>query len=341
MGKQNNQHSKKQKANEHQKRPREDSLNTTEEYKNRIAELEGELFDLHASHCNVLKEVELLREQNNEFKETLSREIHRNDILHNAQQQLEQYTRRNNIRIFGVQDTNPKETAVETEHLVAKLCQQKLGYPLQSWEVEVAHRTGKFLPDGNRPIIVRLVSRKTRASIMAKRRKLKGTKIVVAEDLTRENLQLYRRVRDLDCVGQAWTRDGRIFAKCKNNPQVIKEVDLKASIGETLFDAPSASAAGSAKVPVTKPVVSSVAASVTSSVSTATSSVASSGATTKTSSTTSSVGSPATSSAHGGASAAAARVDTPNVSQITNNSEYSTHTSTPNKKEFRQTKLNF
>ena len=354
MGKHNNQQSKKQKAEEHQKRQRDESLNTTDDYKNRIAVLEGELFDLHASHCNVLKEVELLRQQNSEFKETLSREIHRNDILHNTQQQLEQYTRRNNIRIFGVRDTNPKETAVETEHLVAQLCQQKLGYPLQSWEVEVAHRTGKFLPDGNRPIIVRLVSRKTRASIMAKRRQLKGTKIVIAEDLTRETLQLYRRVRDLDCVGQAWTRDGRIFAKSKNNPPLIKEIDLKASIDETLFDTSSASAAGSAKVPVTKPMVSSAAASVTSSVSTATSSKASSGSTTKTSSTTSSVTSPATSSARGVASAAVTKtatnqtrgreddMDTPNVSQITNSSEYLTHTSTPaNNKDFRQTKLNF
>ena len=152
MGKQSNQQSKKQKASEHQKRPREDSLNNTEEYKNRVAVLEGELFDLHASHCNVLKEVELLRKQNNEFKEALSREIHRNDILHSAQQQLEQYTRRNNIRIFGVRDTNPRETAVETEHLVAQLCHQKLDYPLQSWEVEVAHRTGKFLQTATAPL---------------------------------------------------------------------------------------------------------------------------------------------------------------------------------------------
>ena len=31
----------------------------------------------------------------------------------------------------------------------AQLCKQKLGHPLQPWEAEVAHNTGKFLPDGN------------------------------------------------------------------------------------------------------------------------------------------------------------------------------------------------
>ena len=131
--------------------------------------------------CDLLKEVALLRQQNSDIKEALDRKVQRNNAIHNNTNELEQYTRRNNLRIFGIKDTNPKETAVQSEHLVAQLCKQKLGYNLQLWEVEVDQRTGKFLPDGNCPIIVRFVSQKTRQEILSNRRKLKGTAQVTAD----------------------------------------------------------------------------------------------------------------------------------------------------------------
>ena len=253
---------KKAKTYKHEKRAREDSLDTSQELKTKVAVLEGELFDLHTSHCDLLKEVTLLRQQNTAIKEALDREIHRNNTIQNKTNDLEQYTRRNNLRIFGINDTNPNETALQSEHLVAQLCKQKLGYNLQPWEVEVAHRTGKFMSDGNRPIIIRLVSRKTRSGILSNRRKLKGTPQVIAEDLTRENLQLYKRVRDLECVSQAWARDGKIYAKSHRNE--IKEIKISMVIDEQLFDASRPSGKPSSAAPTTT-VTSSVATNVTSS----------------------------------------------------------------------------
>ena len=220
------------------KRSRDESLNnsTLEGLKAQLLMLEGELFDIRTSHSTVLEEVKILRQQNIELKDSLQEQKHINNINRRNNNDIEQYTRRNNIRIFGVEDKNPKETSDESEQLVAKLCQNKLGYNLQPWEVEVAHRTGRFQVDGNRPIIVRLVSRKTRSGILSARRKLKGTSIVIAEDLTHENLRRFRQVRDLECVSQAWVRDGKIFAK--NCEVKITEIKTTTIITEQLFSSP-------------------------------------------------------------------------------------------------------
>ena len=229
------------------KRARDESLNasTLDEFKAQLLILEGELFDIRASHSTVLEEVKILREENLELKDSLQAQKHINNIMQRNTNDLEQYTRRNNVRIFDIDDRNPKETAEETEEKVAQLCRNKLGYNLQPWEVEVAHRTGRFQADGNRPIIVRLVSRKTRSGILINRKKLKGTKVVIAEDITHENLRLFRQVRDLDCVSQAWARDGRIFAKSRKDK--VMEVKLNTPVTEDLFSTSAPTPSTSAK----------------------------------------------------------------------------------------------
>ncbi|GFS26650.1 hypothetical protein ElyMa_001725700 [Elysia marginata] len=65
-------------------------------------------------------------------------------------------------------------------------------------------------------------------TVLASRRALKGSGIVITEDLTPTNLQKFKRIRELDTALQTWTKGGEIFVKNVNN-RVLKVLP-----GETL-----------------------------------------------------------------------------------------------------------
>ena len=101
---------------------------------------------------------------------------------------LEQYTRRTNIRIFG----NPEPTGTDPEDTDAKAIDffaNQLGITVSSDHISRSHRTGK---SGRtpRPIIVRLVHHNMKVQLLRKRRELKAqeTNFDIREDLTHSTL---------------------------------------------------------------------------------------------------------------------------------------------------------
>ena len=97
---------------------------------------------------------------------------------------LEQHSRRASIRVFGV----PESTPGSTDDKLLDLCNGALGLqpPLDLGEIEVSHRVGKIVEERQqssegetmvvakpRPIIVKFVSRRTKARVMAERKKLR------------------------------------------------------------------------------------------------------------------------------------------------------------------------
>lgn len=127
--------------------------------------------------------------------------------------ELEQYQRRNNLRIFGV-----KETAREdTDEIVAKMCQEKLGVNLPPEAICRSHRIGmppKLGPNGetrHRPIIVRFTSYRYRREVHSAKKKLKGSGTTIREDLTMRRLDVLRSAAALHGIRNTWTQDGRIL----------------------------------------------------------------------------------------------------------------------------------
>jgi hypothetical protein len=129
---------------------------------------------------------------------------------------LEQYTRRNSLRIFGV----PEKRGENTDDIVRKLCKEKLDLDISVTAIDCSHR----LPakeTQHRPIIVKLVSRNTKNLIFNHKRLLKGTKIVIKEDLTKRRAQLLRDAAKKLGPTNAWTYEGNIVVKVNNKIQRI------------------------------------------------------------------------------------------------------------------------
>ncbi|GFS27283.1 hypothetical protein ElyMa_005253800 [Elysia marginata] len=194
-----------------------------------VERLESALFDIQ-------RELELTKEQVKNLKserQILVEEVEQLkinfDFLKEHNNTLEQYTRTNNIRIFGVKDTFKHESAEETEQIVIKLIKKHLNINIEEKDIDSVHRLGIFKNGSDRAIIVRFLSRKTATKILANRRRLKGTGVALAEDLTRTNLDRLYKVKALEGVKSAWSKKGTIYA-CGQNGKILK-FEPKCSLG--------------------------------------------------------------------------------------------------------------
>ncbi|KAI4461437.1 l1 transposable element-related [Holotrichia oblita] len=92
----------------------------------------------------------------------------------------EQYSRSNNLRIFGV----PESQAEKVEDVIVKICSDKLNLNISTADIDCCHRL-KGKEGTHRPIIVRFCQRSIRNDVYRAKNKLKGTKTVIREDLTK------------------------------------------------------------------------------------------------------------------------------------------------------------
>ena len=159
---------------------------------------------------------------------------------------LQQYSRRENIRIHRVEE-DQGETGETTEKKALAVL-RATGVTVDDQDIAACHRVGK--PRGGpKAIIVRFVSRRKRTQIMKNKKKLKeqsGMKrTFINDDLTTLRSRLYGYVRALPCVDKAWTVDGKVFALKKSppgsnptdqRPYIIETPDDLFRIGEDKID---------------------------------------------------------------------------------------------------------
>ena len=172
------------------------------------------LRDLIEQNEGRLHEVEVKVEERKHRLEQLEKEIEKKENrilkLETAANDLQQYSRRSSLRIFGV----PEKEKEDTDQIVCDLVSSKLDIPITRNDIDRSHRTGKHLRDSkhHRSIIVKFCSYRKRSEIIRARKKLKNTGITIQEDLTPQNAELYTKTYKNPKVKAAWTHDGKIIA---------------------------------------------------------------------------------------------------------------------------------
>lgn len=144
-------------------------------------------------------------------------------LLNNANlriQHLEQYSRRNSLRIFGIPETKDENT----DTMICNLISEKLQISLNPTDLDRTHRIGK-ISTKDRPIIVKFATYNARARVFNLKRYFKGTNITVKEDLTKYNVNLLKTAAEKYGFKNAWSRDGNIFYKTNNQIRQIKNID--------------------------------------------------------------------------------------------------------------------
>ena len=165
-------------------------------------------------------------------------------VLQEDYDALEQYGRRNGLRISGIPEQDGGDTTTAIVELANNVL--KVEPPLQREDVSISHRLKKphnARPQDPAPIIVRFLRRTDRNRVIRERRQLKdynqdnNIKIYVNEDLTTRRAKLFARVRSLQKkkhFKQAWTYNGNIKVMMPNG--TIKNITNEASIQSLLPD---------------------------------------------------------------------------------------------------------
>ena len=200
-----------------------------------VKSLRAQLADRDATIVNLRGEIQRLRDD------------------HDA---LEQYGRRNNLRVSGIPEPNLQPDQIEdTTSTVVKLANEvlKVVPPLQNSDIEVSHRLKKSRharDNEPRSIIVRFRSKHERFRVISNRKQLKDynvtndSKIFINEDLTAMRAKLFSTIRTLHKkrhFQQVWTYNGTIRVKdlqglvkvIHNNEDIqncLPNVDLAAAL---------------------------------------------------------------------------------------------------------------
>ena len=161
----------------------------------------------------ISKEVESLLQRT----EQLERENH---VLREKLDGLEQYTRRSSLRVHGLAE----EKNENIERRLVTVFQEKMGIPITADCIDRCHRVGpvRVTTDKKivRPVIVKFISYRNRESVFRAKAKLKGSSLVISEDLTASKYALLKAARLKYGNRNAWSHNGRIFVNDGGTRQV-------------------------------------------------------------------------------------------------------------------------
>lgn len=136
---------------------------------------------------------------------------------------LEQYTRRNNLRLFGVEESRGENTDV----IVLSILKSTLGVDISINDLERTHRIGNRSDTGKgRAIIIKFCSYRKRCQVYEVKKKLKGSKLALTEDLTKHRYRAYQAVAKKYSLKNTWTRDGTIYYVCDGKITKVSEEEI-------------------------------------------------------------------------------------------------------------------
>nr|CAI5856437.1 unnamed protein product [Callosobruchus analis] len=159
----------------------------------RFAELEKKLHDNSSVIMELKEETGLLR--------------YENECLSQKYDDLEQAGRVNNLRIFKVKE-KPQEKLVDE---VINIIKSHLGVNVEHKDILLCTRIGKMEKARPRGILLKLTSILKKQEIFNKKKNLKGSGIVLKEDLTDHRLKLMEEAVEKTSLKSVWSYNGRVY----------------------------------------------------------------------------------------------------------------------------------
>ena len=173
-----------------------------------LAELTNDVNDvkesIDASQGMLEKKMDILEEkikkQKQKCQDNLKLMSNENKELREKLRNLEDRSRRDNLRFSGIEEYQ-QETWDDTEQVLKDFLDEHLG--LRSIGIERAHRAGPKVDNSETPrtIVVKFSSFKAKELILKKANQLKGTGYYINEDFSKETLEIrkenWKKVKQL------------------------------------------------------------------------------------------------------------------------------------------------
>lgn len=174
---------------------------------NTISRKFAEKFDLYEAKIATLEsEIQVLKsnadkDENNFTEDTLKK-------LERKVDYLEQRTKNKNIRLIGIKESRGENVLTQ----VKKLFQDKFNVSVVD-EITSVYRTGATDKKNSRHLIVVFRNTEFRNNIFRKKKLLKGSNIVMKEDLTHDRWKLVRDSSETYGFKNVWTSNGAVFVR--------------------------------------------------------------------------------------------------------------------------------
>lgn len=172
-------------------------------------------------------EVEQIKQENQALKQSVEELSEQNAFLKRKLLTLDQYSRKCNIVINGVPQTQDEE---EDIYELVKKVATALDVKLEKYDISIAHRLPNKKLSKAPPIIVKLNNLEKKRLLVSNsiKMKLKGDKlgfspalsVYVNEHLTKESADILNEAKSLKkdgLIAQAWYRNGCIYIRNKED----------------------------------------------------------------------------------------------------------------------------
>ena len=176
-------------------------------------------------HKKIKELKDLLQERESRIKD-LEKKV---GSLETRSENLEQYTRRNSLRIHVLKESEHEDVFED----IINLFKNDMALDTQPSDIDRIHRLGKKKPSGQpRPVLVKFATYRQRNLVFTAKSRLKNYnrgKIYVNEALTQERSELFFQARKLKRekkIQDSWTYDGRVILKTlQGNIQTVTSID--------------------------------------------------------------------------------------------------------------------
>ena len=198
---------------------------------------ETESFDINKKIEKLEKENRALSAENITLKDSVTILSGKIDQLAKSCDDLDQYSRGSNMLIHGIPvitSTDSNGDSVTDADLVGRvihLLNSNLGTSVSEHEINAVHRLPKATTGpGNAPntkaapIIVQFMNKKTRDSVLQKRKSLKGKGFSLSEQLTVTKANLLKKANEIvtaQKLKSAWSHDGKILVRTHNDRTIV------------------------------------------------------------------------------------------------------------------------
>ncbi|CAG9825699.1 unnamed protein product [Phaedon cochleariae] len=191
----------------------------TDTVKNKLQQLEQKVTELK-------NEMNQTKHDNNTQIKTLGGSLKKitgeNEMLRNKLDNMEQEMKKNNLRIFNLQENSQENTSQD----IITFFRSKLAISLEDKDIDICYRIGKN--DNTRKprgIFLKLKNFDKRQEIYHKKKLLKGTGVIIREDLTKLRVEMLSKAIEKTSLKNVWTEGGKIFVNIDNKVIIINNND--------------------------------------------------------------------------------------------------------------------
>nr|CAI5841772.1 unnamed protein product [Callosobruchus analis] len=165
----------------------------------------------------VYEKVEELTIQINAIEKKVGSIQEDQEDIHVKLEELEQSSKLNQLRVYGIPECSSDLLKCKLQDVF----KNNLGIQ-DNIDISRCYRVGTPRDDKCRAVVVFFDSWSQRNVVYFNKKKLKGTKISITEELIKSKYQLLQYARDKLSYKMVWTVDGRIFTKVNGRKFLIK-----------------------------------------------------------------------------------------------------------------------